>query len=67
MSRLARLEELERAVKQYVAAEKTRIDNEVSVLEAILQGRTGGQGVQSITKRTISSVAKANIASYLAV
>lgn len=65
MSRLSRVQELQTATKQYVAAEKKRIEDEVSVLEAVLDGRTGGRGVQRVGQEAVSAVAKANLAAYL--
>jgi hypothetical protein len=65
MSRLDRIQALQQAVKEYVDAEKTRIDNEVSVLEAILKGRTSGQGIQEINTKIIASVAQSDLSDYL--
>lgn len=65
MSRLSRLEELEASLREYVTAEKTRIENEVSSLEAILSGRTGGRGIQQRARTILASVSKASIATYL--
>lgn len=65
MNRLARLQALQMSVDQYVASEQTRIMNEVTALQAILNGRTGGAGVQQSSSAAVTSVAYANIASYL--
>lgn len=65
MSRQQRLSELERTAKEYISAERRRAENEVKVLEAILQGRTGGAGIQQVTIKKVAAVANADIASYL--
>ena len=65
MARIDRLKELETTVKEYVKNEKKRIDNEVSVLEEILKGRTGGAGIQANGVAKIEAVAKNDLAAYL--
>lgn len=65
MSRLDRVQALQKAVKEYVDAEKTRIENEVSVLEDILKGRTSGQGIQEINTKIVSAVAQSDLSDYL--
>lgn len=59
------LSELQTAVNEYVTKEKKRLTNEVSVMEAILKGRTGGAGVQKNSTKVVAAVAKANLAAYL--
>jgi hypothetical protein len=63
--RKERLEELQKAVKEYVKEEKTRLENEVKVMEAILKGRTGGAGVQKKSNAVVAAVAQNNLAAYL--
>lgn len=65
MSRQERISDLQTAVKEYVKAEKTRIENEVSVLEAVLRGRTGGAGVQKLGTAVVEAVAYKSLAEYL--
>lgn len=64
-TRLERIQELETTTFQYIVAEQTRINNEVSVLQAILNGRTGGAGIQQISKNQVASVAQNDLAGYL--
>lgn len=65
MSRSSRLTDLETATKDYVKNEKKRIENEVKVLEAVLQGRTAGAGIQANSVAVVSAVAFADLASFL--
>jgi hypothetical protein len=60
--RADRLDALSKAVKEYVASEKTRIDNEVAVMQAILDGRGGGGGAG---KEAVQAVAYNDLAAYL--
>jgi hypothetical protein len=60
-----RLEDLQKASKEYVKTEKKRIENEVKVLEAILKGRTGGKGIQKSSNAVVAAVAQSDLASYL--
>lgn len=64
-TRLERLEQVERTVKDYVKAEKQRIENEVQVLEAVLKGRTGGAGVQSNSTGAVVALATSDLATFL--
>lgn len=57
--------QLQKATKEYVAKERTRLTNEASVLEAILKGRTGGKGLQTLSIQTMSAVAQKDIEVYL--
>ncbi len=59
-----RLKDLQNTTKEYVKNEKTRIENEVSVLEDILKGRTGGSGSQA-SSAAVAAVAFNDLASYL--
>lgn len=65
MSRNSRLDDLKTAVDNYVSAEKTRIGNEVQVLEAILSGRTAGAGIQEASVAVVQAVAESDLADYL--
>jgi hypothetical protein len=59
------LKALQDATNEYVTKEKTRIENEVAVLQAILDGRSAGSGIQSQTTKHVAAVAKAEIYAYL--
>ena len=63
--RASRVQALADAVKEYTGKEKTRIENEVKVMEAILKGRTGGAGVQASTVAVVEAVAKNDLQAYL--
>ena len=63
--RIDRIEALKSSVDDYVKAEQKRIDDEVQVLEAILNGRTGGAGVQASSADVVASVAQSDLAAYL--
>ena len=63
--RASRVQTLADAVKDYAKKEKTRIENEVKVLTAILDGRTGGAGVQKATAAAVEAVAKNDLDAYL--
>jgi hypothetical protein len=64
-SRLDRLKALQQTTKDYIAKEKTRIENEVSVMEAILKGRTGGAGVQAPSTTVVAAVAQNDLSDFL--
>lgn len=64
--RVDRLQQLQQTVDDYVSKEQDRINNEVSVLQAILNGRTGGQGIQSVSTAAVAAVANSDLAQYLA-
>jgi hypothetical protein len=64
-SRASRVQDLADAVKDYTKNEKKRIDNEVKLLSAILDGRTGGKGVQKITTKVVKAVAQYDLDAYL--
>jgi len=63
--RASRVQALADAVKEYAGKEKTRIDNEVKILEAILNGRTGGAGVQASSTKVVEAVASNDLQAYL--
>lgn len=63
--RSERVKKLADAVEKYATNEKTRIENEVKVLEAILKGRTGAAGVQQSSTDVVEAVAKFDLKSYL--
>lgn len=60
-----RLQNLLQATQQYVQTEQTNINNTVSVLQAVLSGRTGGAGVQASSTTVVAAVAQNDIAAYL--
>lgn len=64
-NRDSRLQDLLNTTKDYVKKEKTRIENEVKVLEDILSGRTGGAGAQKSGQAKIAAVAQNDLATYL--
>jgi hypothetical protein len=63
--RLSRLKELENAAKEYIKAERKRVENEVKSLQDILDGRTGGAGIQAISVNIVAAVAKKDLEEYL--
>ena len=65
MSRAQRIQDLKTAADQYIKEEKTRVENEVQALEAILNGRTGGAGIQQVSVRVVAAVADKDLASFL--
>lgn len=64
-NRAQRITELENAVVDYVAKEKTRLENEASVLKGILSGRTGGKGMEKAATKVIAAAAQNDLAAYL--
>jgi hypothetical protein len=62
---LTPLSQLKQATKEYVAKERTRLENEAKVLEAILAGRTGGRGIQAVSTTLVAAVARKDLANYL--
>jgi hypothetical protein len=64
-SRASRVSALRDTAKQYIAAEKKRIENEVSTLEAVLRGRTGGAGVQLKGIEVAKAAAENDLAAFL--
>jgi hypothetical protein len=65
MSRSSRLSDLETATKDYVKTEKKRLENEVKVLEAVLDGRTAGAGIQANSVAVVQAVAESDLSAYL--
>jgi hypothetical protein len=63
--RLSRVKKLAEAVQKYADDEKKRIENEVKVLEAILEKRTGGNGIQAVSLRVVSAAAENDLKAYL--
>lgn len=60
---LDQIKELQNVTKEYVDKETKRLQNEASALKAILDGRTGGKGIQSspitdVTKNCYVSIEK---------
>lgn len=64
-NRAQRLQDLKTTADQYIQNEKTRVQNEVQALEAILQGRTGGAGIQAISVTVVAAAANKDLAAYL--
>lgn len=64
--RLALVKDLQKAADEYVTKEKERLKNEVSVMQAILKGRSGGAGIQELNTQVAVAVAKKDMAEYLA-
>lgn len=65
MSRDSRLQDLKQATDDYVKSEKDRLSNEVQYLKAVLQGRTGGAGIQANSVAVVQAVAEADLATFL--
>lgn len=65
MSRKDRVKALKDAAAQYFKEEKTRLENEHSVLDAILKGRTAGAGIQKVSVKVVKEVADKDLAAYL--
>jgi hypothetical protein len=65
MSRIQRLKDLQQTAKDYIKAERTRATNEVASLNAILNGRTGGKGIQQISVTVVANVANKDLDDYL--
>lgn len=63
--RKQRLTSLQTAVNEYYTTEKKRLENEVKVLKAILDGRTAGKGIQKSGTATVSKAAQSDLAAYL--
>lgn len=64
-TRKERLQALQSATRDYVKAETRRLQNEADFLEAVLKGRTGGEGVQQIGTAVVEAVASKDLAAYL--
>lgn len=63
--RTTRLNNLKQTVDQYVQKEQERISNEVQSLQAILNGRTGGAGIQQGNTNAVAAVAFNDLAEFL--
>ena len=63
--RKSRLKDLQDTAKDYISKERTRAENEVKVLQAVLDGRTGGAGIQAVSVAVVSAVANSDLADYL--
>jgi hypothetical protein len=63
--RMELLTALKKAAHEYTAKERTRLKNEVSVLKSILDGRTGGAGIQRISTDMVAAVAQQSLDAYL--
>jgi len=64
-NRQDRIAQLQTTTKQYIAAEQQRIQNEVSVLQAVLQTRTGGAGIQASGTAVVEAVAQRSLSDFL--
>ncbi len=51
VSRDQALSQLETAFREYLTSEKSRIENEVSFLKAVVEGTTGSSRLRSRTKQ----------------
>lgn len=61
----ALLLEMQDATNKYVAEEKKRLENEATVLKAILNGRTAGKGVMSTPVAEASRAAYASLDKFM--
>ena len=64
-TRKQRLSALQAAVGKYVAKERERLNKELVLLKAALDGRTAGKGIQSIAVDYCSAVARKDLKSFL--
>lgn len=64
-NRQQRVQDLQKALNDYINSEKTRVQNEVKVLQGVLNGRTGGQGIQQISVAVVTAAADADLTKYL--
>lgn len=64
-TRKERVKALKEATLEYIKAERARLENEASVLKAVLDGRTGGKGVQENLVKVVTAAAEADLAAYL--
>jgi len=64
-ARSKRVDDLEKAVLDYTGKERTRLENEVTVLKAILSGRTGGKGLETTASKTVAAVAYNDLNTFL--
>ena len=64
-NRQQRIQDLQKALNNYISAEKQAAQNTVKVLQAILNGRTGGQGIQAVSVAVVAAAADADLTDYL--
>ena len=64
-TRLQRLRDLQKATRDYVSKERTRLENEAQVLKDVLDGRTARRGIQALSTSVVSAAAEKDLASYL--
>lgn len=60
-----RVSQLQQTATQYISNEQTNINNTVSSIQAILNGRTGGAGVQQASSTAVSAIAFNDLADFL--
>lgn len=65
VARKARLESLKTATLDYVSKERLRLENEAKSLKAVLDGRTGGKGIQKDAQAAVSKIAGNDLFYYL--
>jgi hypothetical protein len=63
--RMELLNALKTAAHEYTAKERTRLKNEVLVLKSVLDGRTGGAGIQRLSTAMVSAAAQRSLDDYL--
>lgn len=64
-TRKERIAELKSTALDYIAKERTRVQNEVKVLQAVLDGRTGGAGIQKVSVKVVAAAADKDLASFV--
>lgn len=62
---LTLLKNLQATTKDYVGKERIRLNKEADIMKAILSGRTGGKGIQAISKVIVASAAQRRLQEYL--
>jgi hypothetical protein len=60
-----RVQQLQQTATQYITNEQTNIDNTVSAIQAILSGRTGGQGIQQSSNTAVAAIAFNDLSEFL--
>jgi hypothetical protein len=60
-----RVTALQQTATQYITNEQNDINNTVQVIQAILNGRTGGAGVQSSSATAVAAAAFNSLADFL--
>jgi hypothetical protein len=61
----SRVMALQQTATQYISNEQQDINNTVQVIQAILNGRTGGQGVQQSSNTAVAAAAFDDLADFL--